>query len=98
MKHWLAIVAVTFGLLGSGGAWAAEKTVTLDVENMTCALCPFTVRKSLEAVDGVQTVKVSFADKTAVVTFDDEKADMDTLTAATTNAGFPSRLNEETHE
>jgi mercuric ion binding protein len=98
MKNPIAITAFIFGLLGSGGAWAAEKTVTLDVENMTCALCPFTVHKSLEAVEGVQTVKVSLADKTTVVTFDDEKADMDTLIAATTNAGFPAHPREQRHE
>ena len=69
MKHWLAVLAITFGLLSSGMAGAAEKMVTLAVENMTCALCPLTVRKSLEVVEGVQTVKVSFADKTAVVAF-----------------------------
>ncbi len=92
MKNQTAMLLLTFGLLSSGAAWAGEKTATLDVEHMTCAVCPFTVRKSLEAVEGVQKVKVSFADKTAVVTFDDEKTDVSVLTAATTNAGFPSRL------
>jgi periplasmic mercuric ion binding protein len=33
---------------------------------------------------------VSFKDKTAVVTYDDSKADVTALTTATTNAGYPS--------
>jgi mercuric ion binding protein len=95
MKHWLAVLAITFGLLSSGGAGAAEKIVTLAIENMTCALCPLTVRKSLEAVEGVQAVKISLADETAVVTFDAEKTNIAALTAATTKAGYPSSLAQE---
>ena len=30
----------------------APQTVTLDVKNMTCAVCPITVRKALEKVQG----------------------------------------------
>jgi len=33
---------------------------------------------------------VSYQDKTAVVTYDDTRADVRALTAATTNAGYPS--------
>jgi len=32
----------------SGSALAASRTVTLDVKNMTCAVCPLTVKKALE--------------------------------------------------
>lgn len=71
-------------------ATAGERTVTLAVQNMYCAVCPTTVRKSLERVAGVIKVVVSYEDKTAVVTFDDSKTDVDALTAATTNAGYPS--------
>jgi mercuric ion binding protein len=35
-------------------------------------------------------VAVSYQDKTAVVTYDDTKTDLKALTAATTNAGYPS--------
>jgi mercuric ion binding protein len=71
-------------------ALAADKTVTLTVQNMYCAACPHTVRASLEAVPGVSRVAVSYKDKTAVVTYDDMKADVPMLTAATTKAGYPS--------
>lgn len=90
MKRILALFAITVSLLIPHMA-AAEQTVTLDVQNMTCAVCPITVRKSLEAVDGVDDdVQVSFKTKTAVVTFDETITDVAALTSATTNAGYPS--------
>lgn len=82
-----ALVALT---LTSGGALAAERTVRLTVENMTCETCPIVVRQSLKAVTGVGDVKVSMAEKSAIVTFDDAKATVAALVDATTKAGFPS--------
>jgi mercuric ion binding protein len=86
----LAVVVLGLGLLVSSAAVAAEKTITLAVQNMFCADCPFIVKKSLEAVPGVAKATVSFKDKTAIVTYDDGKADVKSLTKATTNAGYPS--------
>ena len=77
-------------VLASSAAVAAEKTITLAVKNMYCAACPHTVKASLQAVPGVNAVIVSYEDKTATVTYDDSKVDVKTLTAATTNAGYPS--------
>ena len=77
-------------MLVSTPAFAAERTLTLAVQNMYCANCPFVVRKSLEAVPGVAKVTVSYKDKTAIVTFDDSKVDLKALTTATKNAGYPS--------
>ena len=85
-----ASVVFAFSLLTSSSALAGERTVTLAVQNMYCADCPFIVKKSLEGVPGVAKVVVFYKDKTAVVTYDDSKADVKELTAATTNAGYPS--------
>jgi mercuric ion binding protein len=74
----------------STSALAAEKTVTLSVENMTCTACPHIVKGSLAAIPGVSAVVVSFADKTATVTYDDAKAEIPALIRATTDAGYPS--------
>jgi mercuric ion binding protein len=73
---------------------APPKTVTLDVKNMTCELCPITVRKSLEKVSGVSLVKVDFDKKTATVTYDPDKTEPESLTRATTNAGYPSSVQK----
>src|SRR3546814_12828518 len=70
-------------LVAASAAQAAERTVTLNVEGMTCASCPYIVRQSLASVDGVVAVDVSFDDKIAVVTFDDSKAEAADLTQAT---------------
>ena len=86
----LAIIVLGLGMLASSSALAAERTVTLAVQNMFCADCPFIVRKSLEAVPGVAKATVSYKDKTAMVTYDDARVDGSALTAATTNAGYPS--------
>ena len=69
---------------------AAPKMAVLDVQNMTCGLCPVTVKKALERVPGVTEAKVDFDKKTASVKFDADKATVSTLVKATTAAGFPS--------
>jgi mercuric ion binding protein len=90
MNKLVISTAFALGMFASSAALAAEKTVTLAVKNMYCAACPHTVKASLEAVPGVTKVAVSYEDKTAIVTFDDAKTGVNALTAATTNAGYPS--------
>lgn len=68
------------------------QAVTLDVQNMTCAVCPITVKKALERVPGVTEAKVDLDRKTASVSFDPDKTNPAVLTKATTDAGFPSSI------
>jgi periplasmic mercuric ion binding protein len=89
MNKLFVLTLISFGLSASSSALAAERTVTLLVKNMDCAACPHTVKASLQAVPGVANVAVS-KEKTAVVIYDDSKADLKALTAAATNAGYPS--------
>jgi len=72
----------------------SPQTVVLDVQNMTCSLCPITVKKSLQRVAGVMDAKVDLGKKTATVTFDPDKANIGTLVKATTNAGFPATVHK----
>jgi mercuric ion binding protein len=90
MKTSLVAFVVGIALSVASSALAAERTVTLAVQNMYCAACPHTVKASLRAVPGVKMVAVSLQQKTATVTFDDAKTNVKALTAATTNAGYPS--------
>jgi mercuric ion binding protein len=85
----IALVA-GIGLSVGSNALAAERTVTLAVQNMYCAACPHIVRASLQGVPGVERVVVSLQQQTATVTYDDAKTDVKALTTATTNAGYPS--------
>ena len=69
---------------------APPQTVVLDVQNMTCELCPITVKSSLSKVPGVADTKIDLVTKTATVKYDPEKANVAALMKATTNAGYPS--------
>ena len=86
----LTVLAV-FALSGAVVS-AAERTVTLAVENMYCDACPYIVKQSLAKIPGVEKVVVSFEQKTATVTYDDQKTALDALTSATTQAGYPSKV------
>lgn len=92
MRFRTLAMATAIASLFASGAAAAERTVTLKVDGMYCALCGPTVKKSLERVQGVTKVQVDSNKEIAVVTFDDAKADINALTKATTDAGYPSRL------
>jgi len=86
-------LAALLGLAVLAAAGAEEtRTVTLAVSNMSCALCPITVRKALEKTRGVQQATVDFASKTATVRFDPKATNEEALVRATTNAGFPSKV------
>lgn len=71
------------------------QSVILDVQNMTCAMCPITIKKALQALDGVKSAKVDFGSKTAKVTFDPQKTNTGALIKATTNAGYPATVHSE---
>lgn len=95
MKKFLVLV-VTTALLGAGGlARAATRSVTLSIENMTCAACPITVKKALTAVAGVERAQVDYERREAVVTYDDAKTNPAALTKATTDAGYPSAVKPQ---
>ncbi|MBI3345749.1 MAG: mercury resistance system periplasmic binding protein MerP [Burkholderiales bacterium] len=73
---------------------APLQTAALEVQNMTCGLCPVTVKKSLERVAGVRQARMDFAKKTAIVTFDADKTNATALVKATTDAGYPSTVHK----
>ena len=91
MKKLLASIALVAVI---SPVWAATQTVTLSVPGMTCAACPITVKKALSRVDGVSKVDVTFEKREAVVTFDDAKTNIQKLTKATEDAGYPSSAKQ----
>jgi periplasmic mercuric ion binding protein len=90
MKTFLSALALAGVVAIAPAAFAAERTVTFIVDNMTCASCPYIVKTSMAAVPGVSNVTVSFEAKTATVTFDDAKTNPDTIAAAGLNSGYPA--------
>lgn len=88
-------LALLLAAVVTTSAWAAgNRTATLSVDNMDCAVCPITVRKALEKVPGVESAKVDFKSKLAVVAFDASKTTPEALTKATADAGFPSSVKQ----
>ena len=83
----------------AGAAWAGpeaghehaiEQSQTFNVDKMTCATCPITVKKAMQRVDGVKSVKVDLDTKTAVAVYDPSVTTADKIAAASTDVGFPA--------
>jgi mercuric ion binding protein len=62
MSRTLSATTLSMTLLASGAATAAERTVTLAVDGMTCASCPYIVRTALQEIPGVARAEVSYAE------------------------------------
>ncbi len=90
MKRILVVLFCT-GLLPAA-AWAAQKSVTLDVSGMTCPTCPITIKKTLLKQLGVTGVTVHYQKKELVVAFDDAKTNAEAITKSTASIGFPSTV------
>ena len=86
----LAAIFIAPAVAQTASARAELQTVTFDVDNMTCATCPITVRLAMKAVEGVRSVEVDFEAKTATVVFDSAIATPAAIGAASTNAGYPA--------
>jgi len=75
---------------GESATPASFQQVVLNVDGMTCASCPKTVRTSLEGGEGVYSVETTYEPPEAVVRFDPYKVSVEDLTRAAKNAGYPS--------
>jgi len=100
MKYIITVLIMVFTLGLSGWNMAvasdqADREATFAIDNMTCALCPLTVRKAMEKVAGVRDVKVDFKAKTATVQFDPSQATIEAIALASTNAGYPAHPSGE---
>jgi len=95
MNKLLSTLTLIGAIMTASAAFAADRTVTFAVDNMTCASCPYIVKTSMAAVPGVSDVVVSFEAKTATVTFEDTKTNSDAIAAASANAGYPARPQQQ---
>lgn len=91
-KTFAVILAVMMTALPVHPAFAASRSVTLAVSNLTCSTCWITVRKALFGVHGVEKVAINLDKKEAAVTFDDDKTTVKALTKAIEDAGYPSHV------
>jgi len=76
------------------------KTVVsiFSVEKMTCKMCHITIKMAIEKVEGVIDAKVDYTTKTATVKYDPTMATPKDIELASTNAGYPAKLQEASYE
>lgn len=90
-----AVLAFAAALFSAPAAQAAERTVILDVTNVSCVTCAPIVRRTISRVQGVTAVSVNPGTggrAVATVTYDDAQVTPAVLAQASTNAGYPARV------
>ena len=82
--------------MGADQSAAAERTVILSVENVSCVTCGPIVKAALLQTPGVSQVLIDeqAGAATATVSFDDAQVTPEALALAVTNAGFPAHVRE----
>lgn len=94
MRKLLIYIALLPLIISSATVFATTfTTTTLNVENMTCSLCPYTVKKALMRVNGVKSANINIKTKTATIQYDPNVTSPNALIQSTTNAGYPSKLS-----
>ncbi|MBI2058163.1 MAG: heavy-metal-associated domain-containing protein [Nitrospirae bacterium] len=96
MKQGLIIFALIAAVFAGAaqGAFAAEKSCTLEVAGMTCDSCVKHVQDALKKVDGVKTSNVDIKGKSASVVFLDDKTSPEKLADAVTKAGYEAKVKK----
>ena len=66
--------------------------IVVSVEGLSCVTCEIPVRHALRRIDGVKSVHVSAATKTATVDYEPAKTNPEQLVAAISSTGFRASL------
>lgn len=90
MKTLLTTVAMLTFLGSSGAAFAGERTATIRVRNMTCAICHIIVERAIATIPGVKEIVVSPDTGTATVVYNDRATNPIELAEVVAHAGFPA--------
>lgn len=89
---------MTAALLLFAGYALAVQQVVMDIKGMTCELCPIAIKKSLEKVKGVKSVKVSFEEKKARLIVEDVVNDKALEEAVRKAGGYSGKVVERKQE
>ena len=68
------------------------KTVTLDVEGMSCAACQSHIEKALRDTEGVSDASVNLMTRTARIVYQPDVTRIDSLVEAVREAGYDASL------
>jgi copper chaperone CopZ len=71
------------------------KSITLQIEGMSCASCVGHVEKTLMGISGIASASVDLANGTASISFN-SPVSIPTVTEALANAGYPAKV--KSHE
>ena len=92
----MKVITALILLLAAFSAWAGKvQSVELSIPGMDCPVCPITIKKSLQKVEGVKRVEISYENKTASVSYDSTLTDINRLLKATEDVGYPSKVLKE---
>lgn len=75
-----------------------RREVVLSVPDMSCPMCPITVRRALNGVDGVHEAEADLDTQQARAVFDPARTDPEALIAAIENTGFSATLQGKRDE
>lgn len=90
MRFALSLIAVLISFATIGDAFAGDRTTTLRVRNMTCALCPLIVQRAIATIPGVKEIVVSTDNGTATVVYNDRATNPTELAETVAHAGYPA--------
>jgi mercuric ion binding protein len=91
----LFLIVVSFTFVDANAGSEKNHQATFNIEKMTCATCPITVRKAMQRVDGVKVVTVDFDSKMATVIYDASLTNVKQIAASSSDVGYPATLIEE---
>lgn len=92
-RHMTRVLTTVLALIivSAAPVSAADRTVTLDVDNLSCLSCGPILKRTLARVDGVSDVVVDVRQGQATVKFDDSRGAVAGVIDAATSAGYPAR-------
>ena len=76
---------------GTGQEPGVHVSQTFEVDNMSCAACPITIRKAMSRVKGVQRVEVNLQDKSVTAIYDPALTEPAAIAEASSSVGFPAQ-------
>jgi len=90
LRNALTIFALLIGLAAASEALAGDKTTTIRIRNMTCALCPLIVQRAISTIPGVKEIIVSTDNGTATVVYNPRATNPTELAETVAHAGYPA--------
>lgn len=71
---------------------------TFNVTGMSCANCVNNVEKAVRKVNGVEEVSVNLIEEMMIVSFDESRTDVSSITEAVSKAGYKAELREDSNK